>query len=800
MLVPYSWLKELIDVKLSPEELAERLTLTGLEVEGVFDAYEALSPAFTVRIGAVWAHPQASHLWICQVTDGKREFQVVCGAPNVREGLKTVFAPPETVLFTGVKIAAEDIRGVRSEGVLCSPYELGQSLDHSGIIELPEGTPLGRQATEILGLSEPILEVAITPNRGDCLSILGMAREVAAVTGESYRTPEIPTLPEGQEIHNLAQVNIEVPELCYRYCGRLIKNVAVRPSPFAIQKKLWMCGIRPINNVVDITNYILLLLGQPLHAFDFDLLEEHRIVVRLARKGEEILTLDGQRRLLDPKTMVIADAKRPVAIAGIIGGEETSVHDDTKNVFLESAWFNPSSIRLTGQRLRISTESSYRFERGVDPEGVNRALDIAAALLHEIAQGEVVPGHIDVYPKPFKPRQIKLDPERVSLYLQVKMSPKEMVSLLERVETKCVIQTEDLICNPPSFRHDLCLAEDLIEELARLYGYDRLPSSMPVSEIGGRPPEALDRLMRQAKYLLTALSFYEVINYSFISPQFREFLLLEDQDPRFEVVSLANPLSEEQSVMRTMLLPGLLHTAKTNIFRQEPNLRLFELGKVFLVQKGEKLPLERIHLAGLLTGLAHPENCHEKPRKLDFFDLKGVIESLLARLGVVDFHLEPFSKEPFLRPGVSLWLQIQGKNLGFAGQLRKEVLEHYDLKGPIYVFEFDFEGLLPYVTPVKKYRPLPKFPATTRDLTLILEENIFVAEILDFIQQKRPLYLEDYYIIDVYKGKPIPQGKKSITLRFIYRSPEKTLTDEEVNAIQEALAQEICNKFNAQVR
>ncbi len=800
MLVPYSWLKELIEVDLSPEELAERLTLTGLEVEGVEDGYTDLAKAIVVRVVSVTPHPEAEKLVICQVSDGKKDYQVVCGAPNVREGLKTVLALPETILFTGDKISSGEIRGVRSEGVLCSPYELGLNGDHSGIIELSEEIPLGQRAVEALRLAEPVLEVAITPNRGDCLSILGMAREVSAITGVPFRPPESPRLPEGEEIFDLTSVTIEVPELCHRYAGRLIRDISVRPSPFYIQKRLWLCGLRPINNIVDITNYVLLLVGQPLHAFDFDLLEGRRIIVRTAKEGEKILTLDGEERRLSEEMMVIADTKRPVAIAGIMGGEETAVSEKTKNVFLESAWFNPSSIRRTSQRLRLSTESSYRFERGVDPEGVILGLEIAAGMMAKLAGGEVVPGRIDEYPRPYLPREIKLHRDRLTLYLNVDLPQEEAKAFLERVQVKCQEGVEGLICTPPSFRHDLVLEEDLIEEIARLYGYEKIPSTIPVAEIGGRPPERLERLSTRAKDLLIGLSLYEVINYSFISPRFIKILALPGDDPRRRVVPLANPLSEEQSVMRTTLIPGLIQTAQVNIFREAPNIRVFELGRVFFARQGELLPEERLHLAGLLAGLARPETCHEKPRRVDFFDLKGILESFLDHIGAQGVRFKPQAGEPFLRQAVSARIMVADQDLGFLGELRPDILEKYDLRGPLFVFEIDFEHLVDLVSEKKTYRALPKFPATIRDLAMILDDAIPAEEVLSFVKAQEVPYLEKVSIFDVYRGKPIPEGQKSLTLRFVYRAKERTLTDEEVNEIQARISQKILKHFKAVAR
>jgi phenylalanyl-tRNA synthetase beta chain len=382
----------------------------------------------------------------------------------------------------------------------------------------------------------------------------------------------------------------------------------------------------------------------------------------------------------------------------------------------------------------------------------------------------------------------------------VELPREEIKSLLERVEVSCTPGEGGFVCTPPSFRNDLSLEEDLIEEIARLYGYDRLPSTIPVAEIGGRPPEKLERLAQKAKGILTALSLYEVINYSFISPRFVEALELTEDDPRRRVVPLANPLSEEQSVMRTTLVPGLLETARVNIFREAPDLKVFELGRVFWAREGGPLPHERLYLAGLLAGRARPESCHERPRKVDYFDLKGILETFLRYLGVADFRLVPQGKEPFLRPGMSARLEVAGKDLGFLGEIRPQILEKYDLPGPIFVFELDFEALVECVSEEKKYRPLPKFPATTRDLAMVLDDAVPAEEVLGYVRSEKVPYLEEVYILDVYRGKPIPEGKKSLTLRFVYRASDRTLTDEEVNNIQATLSEKVLKRFNAVAR
>ncbi len=800
MLVPYSWLKELIELELSPEDLAERLTLTGLEVEGIEDGYAELDKTVVVRIASVAPHPETERLSICHAVDGKRDYQVVCGAPNVREGLKTVLALPGSILFTGEKVSEARIRGVRSEGVLCSPYELGINDNYSGVIELSEDVDLGQSVVKALGLYEPVLDIAITPNRGDCLSVLGVCREVSAITGVPFNTLEIPILPQGEDIFSETGVSIEVPDLCYRYTGRLIKGVRIEKSPFFIQKRLWLCGLRPINSVVDITNYVLVLVGQPLHAFDFDLLEGRHIIVRTSRGGERIITLDGQERGLSPEMMIIADTKRPIAIAGIMGGEETSVTERTKNIFLESAWFNPSSIRRTSQRLRLSTESSYRFERGVDPNGVILGLEIATKMVIEIAGGEIIPGRIDEYPRPYRPPQIRLTPKKLHLYLNRELPKRETKSLLERVQVKCQEDGEGFICIPPSFRHDLVLEEDLIEEIARLYGYDRIPSTIPVAEISGRSPERLERLSAKAREILNALSLYEVITYSFISPRFVDELELSKRDQRRRIVPLANPLSEEQSVMRTTLIPGLFQIARINLFREVSNIKIFELGRVFLSREDGGLPEERLHIAVLLTGFATPETCHEKARKLDFFDLKGILESFLSNIGVLKFFIKPKSNEPFLRQGVSGMVLVADQEIGFLGEVRPAILERYDIHVPVFVFELDFERLADLISEKKIYRALPKFPATTRDLTMIIDDCIPAQEVLSFAMAQEIPYLEEVSIFAIYRGKPIPDGKKSLSLRFVYRASDRTLTDKEVNDLHEEISKEILKEFKADAR
>ncbi|MBX6423564.1 phenylalanine--tRNA ligase subunit beta [Thermosulfurimonas sp. F29] len=799
MRVPWSWLREFVEVDLSPEEVAELLTLGGLEVEGVEEAYEALGPVVVAEILSVTPHPEAENLKICEVTHGRERFEVVSGAPGLEKGLKVALALPGAVTFSGERIREVRIRGVLSRGMILSPYEAGVAGDRDRVLVLPPEAEPGEPFYRALALSEPVLEVAVTPNRGDCLSVLGVAREVAALCETEVHLPDPPDLPEGEDILREARVEILEPDLCGRYAGRLIRGVSVRESPFEMARRLWMCGLRPINNLVDVTNYVMLELGQPLHAFDWSKIRGRRIVVRRARDGERLRTLDGEERELSRDILVIADEEGAVAVAGVMGGAESGIGEGTGEVFLEAAWFNPSSIRRTARGLRLSTESSYRFERGVDPEGVPLALDRAAALVLETAGGAPVPGRIDVYPRPHRPPRITLRLSRLEGYLRVEMASEEVARVLERTGGRVEGRGEVLTYEPPSFRHDLSLEEDLIEEVARLYGYDRLPVSLPVGELSAEAPHREDTFVERTREVLRALGFYEVINYSFISPEALAALELSGEDPRARPLRLANPLSETQSVMRTLLLPGLLETARFNYFREIDRLKVFEVGRVFLPRGGE-LPEERLHLGFLIMGEATPEFWGDKGRPADVYDLKGVLERLLCEWRLEGVELTPGSGEPFLKRGLSLSLAARGRTVGFAGALKTYLRARFELPEPVWVAEVDLSALLELPESPRVYRGLPRFPATVRDLTMVVREDLPAGEVLRFVREMGIPYLERVEVVDVYRGDPIPPGEKSVTFRFVYRSAERTLEDREVNAVQEEAVRRILETFKARPR
>ncbi len=798
MRVPFSWLKEFVDVDLTAEEVAELLTMGGIEVEGVEDAYEQLGPVVVAEIKSVHPHPESQSLKICEVFDGNDSYTVVSGAPDLKEGLRVAFGRPGSITFSGTKIQERVIRGVKSQGMLFSPFEAGVSEDQDRILELPFEAELGRKFYEVLGLSEPVLEVAITPNRGDCLSIVGIAREVALLTGKTWRYPQV----EEVEVGESGEVSVEVlePELCPRYAGILIKGVEVKESPFWMRKRLWMCGLRGINNIVDVTNYVLLELGQPLHAFDWEKIAK-RVVVRRAFEGEKIVTLDGQERVLWPEVLVIADEKRPIAIAGIMGGEESSVGSETRAVFLESAWFDPVSIRRTSKELKLSTESSYRFERGIDPEGVIRGARRAVYLFKKVAGGEVASPLIDKYTKKREVQRVVLRLDKLEGYLGERLEEDLVKDVLTRLGGECRSLKQGVLeFLPPSFRNDLSIEEDLIEEVARVYGYDRLPTRIPVGELKAERPSPEEVLLKQLKGFLKGLGFYEIITYSFVSPDSIKELGFEEGDERSNPISLTNPLSVQQSVMRTTLVPGLLSTLKYNVFREVERLKVFEVGRVFL-KRAAGLPREVLSLGIALYGPATRLFWGEgSGRGFDIYDLKGILEALFEELSIEEVELIPFSEEPYLKRGASFSIKARGKFLGAAGELKDYIRERYELAEPVFLAEVNLDSLLELPHKTKKFKRLPKYPATFRDVTMVVDESLMVGEVLKFVEELKVPYLERVVVTDVYRGKPIPSGKKSVSLRFYYRSEERTLRDEEVNEIQEGVARKIFEKFRAEPR
>ena len=795
MKVSLSWLKEYVALEWDAQRLAEALTMAGLEVDTLYDRFAYLRDVQVVKVETVRAHPGADKLKLCDVSTGNRKATVVCGAPNVKEGMITALALPGAVLPDGRTLTETEIRGVTSHGMLCSEAELELGADASGIWSLPEDLPLGATLAEALRLSDLVLDIDLTPNRPDCLSIIGVAREAAALQGGALRYPDIRQNDKGQAIAKLTSVTIEDPDLCPRYTARLIEEVRIGPSPAWLQDRIRSVGMRPINNVVDITNFVMMELGQPLHAFDFDCLEGHRIVVRRAREGETFISLDNKERVLDSQMLMICDGAQPVGIGGVMGGLNSEVTATTRRVLLESACFNPVSIRRTAKRLGINSEASHRFERGVDPQGTVAALNRAAHLIAELGQGRLVEGHIDVHPGACELPAIRLDVDRTNRLLGTALTAEEIVRLLTAIEIEAAVDSDGaaITARPPSFRVDIHQPEDLLEEIARLWGYNRIAPRRPhVAAMKARPDRSL-AVRCALRNLLIGFGFAETINYSFVSERAVRQLRLAEDDSRRAVVEILNPLTEDQNVMRTSLVPGLVETAVRNLAQQTKDIKIFEIGKTFISRGVDCLPEERTVLAALWTGLRHEVAWNRTSAACDFYDIKGALEGLLEGLQVstIRFSRPGTEKAPYLQEGVAAEVAVGERTIGLVGQLHGEVLSSFDLKQPAYLFEIDLELLLPLIPAQTTAAPLPRYPATSRDITLIVDEDLEAQHVLSAIQGMKHDLIENVWIFDVFKGKPIPTGKKSLSLRVVYRSPEATLEDESVNAVHRDLTAQL---------
>lgn len=803
MRVPYSWLQEFVAVDLPPKELADRLTMAGVPVENIVEPRGGLEGVVVGEILAIEDHPHAEHLVVCQVDVGAKTLSLVTGAPNVRVGQKVAVALEGARLPGGREIRRATFRGVDSHGMLCSALELGldSSLvapeDREGILTLPPDAPLGEEVAGILGFKETVLELELTPNRGDCLSIQGVALEVAALTGAPWRREVHRLEEEGPPASGAVEVEIEAPDMCGRYVARIVRGVKVGPSPGWMQARLRACGVRPINNIVDVTNYVMLETGQPLHAFDYNLLRGKRIIVRRARPGERIVTLDGQERILDPRVLVIADAEGPVAVAGVMGGLETEVTPETEEILIEAAHFDGISVRRASRLLGLRSEASLRFERGVNIEGCGEAADLAAALMQALAGGRVGPGRVDRYVKKRKAVVINLRPERVNYLLGTELTAGEIRGLLERLHLK-VEDGDPMRVEIPAARGDLTQEVDLIEEVARLYGYDRIPVTIPPGVTAGEKKSARLRWEELGRETAASCGLAEVVTYSFINPKVWEVLRLPPDHPWRRTVSLKNPLREEQSVLRTTLLPGLLEVAARNAHRKVLPVAVYELGRVFLPGKKE-LPEEPLRLGGLVMGSL--ERGWSWPRQeLDFYYLKGVVEEILGRVRLPEVRFEADTAWPFLHPGRSAALWVGEVNLGFLGELHPDVLEAYGLPQRACVFEVDWEGALDLAGATPVYKPLPRFPAVERDLAVVVAEETAADRVREVIAGAGGETLRACRLFDVYRGEQIAPGFKSLAYALTFQRDDRTLTEEEVHAALGRIEEELAEKLGATLR
>ena len=802
MKISWQWIKDYVEVPFSPSELAEALTHSGLEVENLSQWTPAFSGVIVARLGSFRPHPQSDHLSICTVNDGQRDYSIICGAPNLKAGERVALALEGATLADGSKIGKTSFQGVLSEGMLCSEKELGIGDDSAGIMildpDLPPGTPLERA---LPFLEDWIFDVNITPNRADCLCMIGVAREVAVLGGQSLRYPPGKKLEEAGDAAKQTSVIIERPDLCPRYVAKLIFGVKISPAPFWMRRRLQAVGVRSINNIVDVTNYVMLELGQPLHAFDFDRLEERGIVVRTASPGEFFTTLDGMMRPMPEETLMICDRKRPVALAGIMGGLNSEVQAETTNILLESAYFDPMGIRRTSKRIGLTTEASLRFERGVDPNGCLRAADRAAALMAEWGGGSVARGAVDNYPRKIEPSKVSLRVPRVNQILGTSIPGPEIRQYLQNLQLEVEPQGADTFeVTPPTFRVDLQREIDLIEEVARLQGFGRIPVTLPSGRVSAEKKTKRQRVAERTRNLLSAFGFWEVITYSFISPKVLQDLKLFPRDKRARALRIHNPLGEDQSVMRTTLIPGLLQVAGHNAHRQNLDLKLFELGRVFFPQEGQDLPEETEVISGVLSGLREEETWSKPKAECDFFDLKGALETLLDGLGVTGYQFLPERDEPFLHPGKASRVEVNKRSLGIMGEAHPDVGDAFEVKQKIFLFELNFQSLVESCQESRSFRPLPRFPSVTRDLALIVDEKIAAGELLHTLWEANSGLIAEIEIFDLYRGKPIPLGAKSLAFRLKYQREDRTLTDAEVNEFHQKMTELLANRYGAVLR
>lgn len=799
MKVPLNWLREYVDITLPPNDLASRLTMAGTEVKGIRVIGDSWENIVVGQIVAVDPHPNADRLSLATIDLDTERQTVVCGAPNLRLGDKVAFAHVGAQLVDGhsgqvFQLKSAKIRGVVSNGMACSEKELGISDSHEGIMVLPTEAPIGTPLANYLG--DTIFDIDVTPNRPDCLSIVGIAREVTALTGQGLHPPEVEYEEAASPIAQQISVDIADPDLCPRYCASLITGIKLAESPRWMQQRLLKCGMRPINNIVDITNYVMLESGQPLHAFDYHQIKGRKIIVRRATEGETIVTLDGIERLLSRDMLVIADEEQAVAIAGVMGGADSEVTQETTSVLLESANFSPPSIHYTGRVLCLPSEACMRFERGISPELTIPALKRATQLIVQLAGGKAAKGLIDAYPGKRAPESILLSTSRVKQLLGVEFSLDQIVEALTALGFDCnIASASEVRVTAPYWRSDIHQAVDLIEEVARIIGYDNIPATMLAQPVPRQSPEPILSLKQKVRYSLIGCGFQEVITYSLTSLEMLNKLLPAPHPLEPMPLRVANPMTVEQEYLRPNLRANLLAVLSANRRYEDGCIRLFELGKVYLPRQND-LPNEPEMLCGILSGFRFDKSWHGGDDLLDFYDAKGVVEGLLARLDV-EASFEG-SEDESLHPVKQAAIVIAGNRLGVVGELHPKVLQAFEIPEAAYLFEIDLTALLPFTLGHKMFQPISRFPTIVRDIAVVVDAGVTHQRVENIINSF-PL-VERITIFDVYSGEQLPPGKKSLAYSITFQSLTHTLTDEEVDQVQQQILAKLSSELGATLR
>lgn len=800
MRVPLSWLRDFVDFPSDVDDLAHRLTAIGIKVESIHRGAEGLSNVVVGEVLSIEDHPDAEKLILVEVDVGQGPRKIVCGARNFSLGDKVPVALPGATLpgLAGEMIESKKVRGKISDGMLCSAMELGLSSDHSGIYVLGQEAKIGEDVVAILGLDEVVLELDITPNRPDAMSLLGVAREVAAITSGEIRYPEISLESGAKHANELAKVTIQDTEGCPRYQARIISGIRIGPSRPDVQRRLAAAGVRPISNVVDATNYALLICGHPMHAFDLEKLDGEQIVVRRARAGEKLVTLDEEERTLETDDLVIADEEKPVGLAGVMGGLRSEVGVETSSILLEIAYFDPPTILRMAKRHGLRTEASARFERGVDPNGVDFAGDLATKLIIEWSGGEAASGSIDIYPHPIPPVKVEMRPERANLVLGTELSSEEMANSLEKVGLDPRTEGSVIVVEAPTRRPDIQIEEDLIEEVARVVGYESIPRTLPSgsNRVGGLTRD--QKLIRKVRWVLRGAGLTEAYTSSFISRADIERIGYPKNHPYSSPIPLVNAISQDESLLRPSLIPRLVAAVAANTSRRRLDVRLFEIGRCFRPSAG-LLPEEPLRLGIVMHGPGE-RVWHGEVREADFFDLKGTIEALLDSLGVGHVAFESI-KDPILHPGRAANIRLGGDAVvGWIGELSPQIAGRFDVPNRIVAAELELTELLMAVPTDVHVREPARYPSTFLDLAVSVPEDVAASAVVDVAREVGGELVESIEVFDVYTGEQAGAGRKSIALSMRFRSPERTLKDSEAVELRDRMAEAISDRLGGEIR
>ena len=790
--LPMSWLSDYTDITgVTPKEYSDKMTMSGSKVEGVENLGKDIDKVVVGKVLECEMHPDSDHLHVCMVDVGEGEpIQIVCGAPNVAVGQKVPVALNGATLPGGVKIKKGKLRGVMSNGMICSHDELGiepSRLGYEpeyGILVLDENAEIGNDVKDLFGLNENVVEFEITSNRPDCFSIIGLARETAATFKKPFNVPTPKVKEVGGDINDMLSVEILDKDKCKRYCARAVKNVKIGPSPKWMRERLEACGVRAINNIVDITNYVLLEYGQPMHAFDIRDIAGDKITVRRANDGESIKTLDEQDRTLINDDLVIADNERAIAIAGVMGGFNSEIKDDTTTVVFESAMFDAASVRLTAQRVGLRTEASSRYEKGLDYHNTVPAIERACELVEILGCGENVSGMIDVLGNVEEPVSIKFRPDKINSFLGTDIAEADMLETFERLGIEC----RDMMLYPPSWRPDLLAEADIAEEVARFYGYDLIPTTLMVGQTTCGILTDEQKLEREISNILTAQGLYEIYTYNFQSPTMLDKLNVAPNSPLRNQVKISNPLGEDTSVMRTTMAGSMLETLSRNYNYRTKSGKFFELGRVYIPNEKGQLPDEpRTLMIGMYNDV-------------DFFDIKGVCEEMFAQLHITDVEYERLTDNPVYHPGRSAVIKVNGKNLGVIGEVHPSVLRNFEIGVKAYIGELDFTAIFNAANRDVKYTSLTKFPAVTRDFSIVCNIETPVAEIEKVMKKAGGKLLSKLELNDVYTGSQIPEGKKSVMYKAEFKAPDRSLTGEEADNLHAKIVKNLSNELGAELR